>query len=91
VAGAHPTAHVDAIITLTQEIAQLAPECGGKALKIISAARELGDRPDRAMIEDAIEGKLIDSEILNHSFRVSHRPWWGRSVETGSIPSTTSS
>ena len=61
--GAHPTAHVNTIITLAQEIAQLAPECADKALKIIDAARELGDRPDRAMIEDVIESKLIDSEL----------------------------
>ena len=60
---ANPTPHVDTIITLAQEIAQVAPECADKALKIIDAARELGERPDRAMIEDAIESKLIDSEL----------------------------
>jgi hypothetical protein len=63
VALANPTPHVDTIIALAQEIAQVAPECAGKALKIIDAARELGERPDRAMIEDAIESKLIDSEL----------------------------
>ncbi len=62
-AGANPTSHVDTIITLAQVIAQLAPECADKALKIIDAARELGDRPDHAMIEGAIESKLIDSEL----------------------------
>ena len=60
---ASPTSHVDTIIALAQEIAQVAPECADKALKIIDAARELGERPDRAMIEDAIESKLIDSEL----------------------------
>lgn len=60
---ANPTPHVDTIIALAQEIAQVAPECADKALKIIDAARELGEPPDRAMIEDAIESKLIDSEL----------------------------
>jgi hypothetical protein len=41
----------------------VAPECADKALKIIDAARELGDQPDRATIKDAIESKLIDSEL----------------------------
>jgi hypothetical protein len=60
---AGPASHVEAIIALAEEIAQVAPECADKALRIIEAARELGDRPDRGMIEEAIESRLIDSEL----------------------------
>jgi hypothetical protein len=60
---ASPASHVEAIIALAEEIAQVAPECADKALRIIESARELGDRPDRAMIEEAIESRLIDSEL----------------------------
>ncbi len=59
----NPTCRHDYRSRPREEIAQVAPECAGKALKIIDAARELGERPDRAMIEDAIESKLIDSEL----------------------------
>jgi hypothetical protein len=62
-APADPASHVAAIIALAEEIAQVAPECADKALRIIESARELGDRPDRAMVEDAIESQLIDSEF----------------------------
>jgi hypothetical protein len=62
-APADPASHVAAIIALAEEIAQVAPECADKALRIIEAARELGERPDRAMVEDAIESQLIDSEL----------------------------
>jgi hypothetical protein len=60
---ASSASHVEAIIALAEEIAQVAPECADKALRIIGSARELGDRPDRAMIEEAIESWLIDSEL----------------------------
>jgi hypothetical protein len=62
-APADPASHVAAIIALAEEIAQVAPECADKALRIIESARELGERPDRAMVEDAIESQLIDSEL----------------------------
>ena len=62
-APADPASHVAAIIALAEEIAQVAPECADKALRIIEAARELGERSDRAMVEDAIESQLIDSEL----------------------------
>jgi hypothetical protein len=58
-----PASHVDAIIALAEEIAQVAPECADNALRIIESVRKPGDRPDRAMIEEAIEGQLIDSEL----------------------------
>ena len=60
---AGPASHVEAIIALAEEIAQVAPDCADRALKIIEFARELGDQPDRATIEDAIESQLIDSEL----------------------------
>ena len=62
-APADPASHVAAIIALAEEIAQVAPECADKALRIIESAQELGERPDRAMVEDAIESQLIDSEL----------------------------
>ena len=43
-APADPASHVAAIIALAEEIAQAAPECADKALRIIEAARELGER-----------------------------------------------
>ncbi len=63
VAVANPDSHVSTIIALAQEIAQVAPDCADRALKIIEFARELGDQPDRAMVEDAIESQLIDGEL----------------------------
>jgi hypothetical protein len=63
VAVANPDSHVSTIIALAQEIAQVAPDCADRALKIIEFARELADQPDRAMVEDAIESQLIDGEL----------------------------
>jgi hypothetical protein len=63
VALANPASHVETIIALAEEIAQVAPDCADRALKIIEFARELGDQPDRATVEDAIESHLIDSEL----------------------------
>jgi hypothetical protein len=63
VALANPASQVETIIALAEEIAQVAPECADRALKIIEFARELGDQPDRATVEDAIESQLIDSEL----------------------------
>lgn len=63
VALANPASHVETIVALAEEIAQVAPDCADRALKIIEFARELGDQPDRAMVEDAIESQLIDSEL----------------------------
>jgi hypothetical protein len=60
---ANPASHVGTIIALAEEIAQVAPDCADRALKIIEFARELGDQPDRATVEDAIESQLIDSEL----------------------------
>jgi hypothetical protein len=54
-APASPASHVETIIALAEEIAQVAPDCADRALKIIEFARELGDQPERVMIEDAIE------------------------------------
>jgi hypothetical protein len=63
VAFSNPASHVETIIALAEEIAQVAPDCADRALKIIEFARELGDQPDRATVEDAIESQLIDSEL----------------------------
>ena len=63
VAVANPDSHVSTIIALAQEIAQVAPDCADRALKIIEFACELADQPDRAMVEDAIESQLIDGEL----------------------------
>ena len=60
---ASPASHVETIIALAEEIAQVAPDCADRALKIIEFVRELGDQPDHATIEDAIESQLIGSEL----------------------------
>lgn len=60
---ANPVAQVETIIALAEEIAQVAPDCADRALKIIAFARELADQPDRALVEDAVESQLIDSEL----------------------------
>jgi hypothetical protein len=62
-APASPASHVETIIALAEETAQVAPDRADRALKIIEFARELGDQPDRVMIEDAIESQLLDSEL----------------------------
>jgi hypothetical protein len=59
----NPDSHVSAIIALAEEIAQVAPDCADRALKIIEFAHELGDQPDRATIQDAIESQMVDSEL----------------------------
>ena len=59
----NPDSHVSAIVALAEEITQAAPDCADRALRIIEFAREFGDQPDRAPIQDAIEGQLVDSEL----------------------------
>jgi hypothetical protein len=61
VALSNLASHVETIVALAEEIAQVAPDCADRALKILEFARELGGQPDRATVEDAIESQLIDS------------------------------
>jgi hypothetical protein len=66
----NPSAHVDAIVTLAEEIVRIAPECTEKAMKIIEFARELGENePDRGAIADAIESQMIDDELSEPQIR----------------------
>ena len=53
----------DTIACLAEEIARASPECADKALQIAELARELDNVPDRLAIHDAIESRMIDSDI----------------------------
>jgi hypothetical protein len=65
-----PTSHVDAIVALAEEIARVAPDCADRAMKIIELARELDKSlPDRASIEDAIEGQILSDELSEPQVR----------------------
>ena len=60
---------LDAIAGLAEEIARISPECADKALSIIRLLGDLGGKPDKASIEDAIEqqaaGDLSDTTVRN--------------------------
>ena len=65
-----PTAHVDAIVALAEEIARVAPDCADRAMKIVELARELDKSlPDWASIEDAIEGQILSDELSEPQVR----------------------
>jgi hypothetical protein len=55
---ARPASHVETIIALAEEIAQVALECADRALRNIEFAREFGDQPDCATVKDAIESQV---------------------------------
>lgn len=60
---------LDAIAGLAEEIARTSPECADRALSIIRLLGDLGGKPDKASIEDAIEaeaaGDLSDTTVRN--------------------------
>lgn len=60
---------LDAIVGLAEEIARASPECADKALNILRLLGDLGGKPDKASIEDAIEaqagGDLSDTTVRN--------------------------
>jgi hypothetical protein len=60
---------IEAIISLAQDIARIAPECATKSMQIIDLVRELDAVPDRETIEDAIETSLNDSELSDPQLR----------------------
>jgi hypothetical protein len=49
--------------SLAVEIARAAPDCAEKAMQIVRLVRDLNIEPDRLSIQDAIESKLLDSEM----------------------------
>jgi hypothetical protein len=60
---------IETVIALAEEIARGAPECATKAMQIIDLMGDLDAAPDRAMIEDAIETSLNDSELSDPQVR----------------------
>lgn len=54
---------VDTITSLAEDIARTSPDCAEKAVRIMDLARDLSGRPDRELIQGAIESQLIDSEM----------------------------
>ena len=54
---------LDTIMTLAGDIARASPDCADKAMRIADLAKGLSSRPDREAIQDAIESKLVDSEL----------------------------
>lgn len=54
---------LDTITVLAEDIARASPDCADKALRIMDLAGDLNGRPDRDLIQDAIEAKLVDSEM----------------------------
>lgn len=57
------TSIAETIISLAESIARSAPECASKAMQIAEMAQSLTSTPDRTAIQDAIESKLVDSEL----------------------------
>jgi hypothetical protein len=48
----------------------VAPDCADRAMKIVELARELDKSlPDRASIEDAIEGQILSDELSEPQVR----------------------
>jgi hypothetical protein len=60
---------IETVIALAEEIARGAPEFATKAMQIIDLMSDLDGAPDRAMIEDAIETSLNDSELSDPQVR----------------------
>jgi hypothetical protein len=60
---------LDTIAGLAEEIARTNPDCADKALNIIRLLGDIGGKPDKASIEDAIEaeaaGDLSDTTVRN--------------------------
>ena len=54
---------LETITTLAEDIARASPDCADKAMRIVDLARDLSTSPDRESIQDAIESKLVDSEL----------------------------
>lgn len=60
---------LDTIASIAEGIARAHPECADEALNIIRLLGDLGGKPDKASIEDAIDaeaaGDLSDSSVRN--------------------------
>ncbi len=57
------SAVAETISKLAEDIARVAPDCADKAMKIVEIAQLVGQAPDRDLIQDAIESKLLDGEM----------------------------
>lgn len=54
---------LDTISVLAEDIARASPDCADKAMRITDLVQSLETRPDREAIQEAIESKLLDSEM----------------------------
>ena len=54
---------IDTIANLADNIARVSPDCADKALLIVEIAHEITMQPDRELVQDAIESKLVDGEM----------------------------
>jgi hypothetical protein len=54
---------VSTVESLAVEIARTAPDWAEKAMQIVRLVRELNIEPDWLRVQDAIESKLLDSEM----------------------------
>lgn len=52
---------IETIILLAEEISRTAPECATKAMQIVDLARGLGEEPDQATIQDALDSQSLDT------------------------------
>ena len=69
----HRQQALDAIQTLVDEIARLAPDCADRAMQIARLVRELDHAPDAATIEDAITAQTADSDLSETQVRSTAR------------------
>jgi hypothetical protein len=53
----------EAIVMLAEEIARAAPECADKAMQIVDLVQAGDLRPDRDMVQTAIESNLADGDV----------------------------
>lgn len=54
---------IETIILLAEEISRTAPECATKAMQIVDLARGLGEEPDQATIQDALDSQIFTNEL----------------------------
>lgn len=54
---------IETIILLAEEISRTAPECATKAMQIVDLARGLGEEPDQATIQDALDSQSLDTDF----------------------------
>lgn len=53
----------ESIVNLAEAIARAAPECAEMAMQIVFLVQDVELQPDRSLVQDAIESKLVDSEL----------------------------